>query len=218
MAGYKQWADGDALTPSELDGYLMGQTLMRFASAAARTAAITTPVAGMRSYLVDTALEYLYSGTQWVPVFQFEKKAAAESAPTSSTTMQDDNHFVWTMVPGTYRVEAFLHFTASTTGDFKCQWSFSGTLTGQGRTCIGPGIVTTDTQGGATNAMRCMADVITAAISYGSDGTNTSAAMEDLWLEISSGGILKLQWAQNTSSGTATTVTIGSRVYITRLK
>lgn len=41
---------------------------MRFASAAARDAAITTPVAGMRAYLTDTGRTSVYTGSAWIVV------------------------------------------------------------------------------------------------------------------------------------------------------
>ncbi len=221
MPGYKQWADGDILTPSDVDGYLMGQTLMRFASAAARTSALPSPTAGMQSYLIDTGLEYIYSGGQWTPKFQFTKKALAETV-TTNTTLQDDDDLVVALVPGTYRVELFMHAIAtSLSGDVKVAWAFSGTLATQGRSCFGPSINTTDVSGTATAAttvgvVRSSAQTLTTAVSYGSDTSNTSAIHEDLFLEVTVAGTLKLQWAQVAASGNVQS-TIGTRWYITRL-
>jgi len=58
-AGFKDFQAGEVLTAVDVDTYLMQQTVMVFASTAARGSAIGTPTEGMFSYLKDTdALEY----------------------------------------------------------------------------------------------------------------------------------------------------------------
>jgi hypothetical protein len=68
-AGYKLFATGDVLTAAQVNTYLMQQTVMVFASSAARTAALSGVLAeGMVSYLSDTnALQY-YDGAAWQDV------------------------------------------------------------------------------------------------------------------------------------------------------
>jgi hypothetical protein len=225
MPGYRQWADGDALLPSELDDFLMGQTLMRFASDAARTAALTTPVAGMRSYLADTGLEYVFGGTTWEPVLQRKKKAANQTAP--STTFVDDTHLQVTLVPGEYFVDAWLHASGSTTGDIQVRWDFGGTLSEAGRMCHGPTRATTSTEGGTAaspvtaattvGVNRMSTHAITTAVPYGLDGSNNSGIWEHLSLKVTAGGLLKMQWAQETSSGTATQLSSASHLRIERV-
>jgi hypothetical protein len=66
--GYKEFATGDVLTAADANGYLASQVVMVFASAAARTTAITSPQEGMISFRKDAdAMEY-YSGSAWVAV------------------------------------------------------------------------------------------------------------------------------------------------------
>jgi hypothetical protein len=63
--GFKTFTTGEVLTADNVNGYLM-QGVLVFASAAARTSAITSPQEGQYSYLKDTnALEY-YDGANWV--------------------------------------------------------------------------------------------------------------------------------------------------------
>jgi len=63
--GFKTFTTGEVLTADNVNGYLM-QGVLVFASAAARTTAITSPQEGQYSYLKDTnALEY-YDGAAWV--------------------------------------------------------------------------------------------------------------------------------------------------------
>jgi hypothetical protein len=66
-AGYKLFATGDVLTAAQVNTYLMQQSVMSFASAAARTTALSGVIAeGMVSYLQDTnSLEY-YDGASWI--------------------------------------------------------------------------------------------------------------------------------------------------------
>lgn len=65
--GRKQWSAGDTLTASDVNGYLMDQSVMVFAGTAARASAIPTPSAGMVSYSTATGLE-LYNGSVWSSV------------------------------------------------------------------------------------------------------------------------------------------------------
>lgn len=66
---YKVFSNGFALNASELNTYLMNQSVMVFADATARSSALT-PTEGMVTYLENTnALEF-YNGTAWAAVGQ----------------------------------------------------------------------------------------------------------------------------------------------------
>lgn len=67
--GYKNFTVGQVLTSAEVDGYLMEQAVMVFASSAARSAALAGVLSeGMLTYLLDTnALEF-YDGTAFQAV------------------------------------------------------------------------------------------------------------------------------------------------------
>jgi len=65
-AGYKSFTSGDILTASDTNTYLMQQTIMTFASAAARTTALAAPSEGMFSYLLDSDAYFVYSGSAWM--------------------------------------------------------------------------------------------------------------------------------------------------------
>jgi len=68
-AGYKLFATGDVLTAAQVNTYLNEQTVMVFASSAARTSALSGVLAeGMMSYLQDTNAVEVYNGTAWVNV------------------------------------------------------------------------------------------------------------------------------------------------------
>lgn len=65
-AGYKLFNTGDVLLASEVNTYLMQQTVMVFADATARTTALSGVLAeGMVSYLQDTNVVEIYNGSAW---------------------------------------------------------------------------------------------------------------------------------------------------------
>jgi len=63
--GRKVFAANEVLTAADVNGYLMDQTVMVFADATARTAAIAAPSEGMASYLIDTSSFEIYDGSAW---------------------------------------------------------------------------------------------------------------------------------------------------------
>lgn len=64
-AGFKTFAVGEVLTATNVNTYLMQQSVMVFADASARSTAITAPSEGMVTYLTGSnAVEY-YDGTSW---------------------------------------------------------------------------------------------------------------------------------------------------------
>ena len=75
-AGFKTFVDGDILTAAQVNTYLMEQSVMVFASAAARTSAIAAPSEGMVTYLSDNDLIEYYDGAAWQPILDQDVIAA----------------------------------------------------------------------------------------------------------------------------------------------
>lgn len=68
-AGYNLFLTGSVLTAAQVNNYLQEQAVMRFASSAARTSALSAVLAeGMMSYLADTNAVEVYNGSAWVAV------------------------------------------------------------------------------------------------------------------------------------------------------
>lgn len=63
---YKVFSNGSVLQASDLNDYLMNQSVMVFATSTARATAITSPVEGMLTWLQDSNRYQFYSGTAWV--------------------------------------------------------------------------------------------------------------------------------------------------------
>jgi hypothetical protein len=66
---YKVFTNGSVLNASEINENLMSQATAVFSNAAARTAAITSPVEGQLTYLEDTNLYSMWNGSSWVTPF-----------------------------------------------------------------------------------------------------------------------------------------------------
>jgi hypothetical protein len=62
---YKVFSNGSVLNASDLNDYLMNQSVMVFSSSTARASAITSPVEGRMTYLEDTNRFQYYNGTAW---------------------------------------------------------------------------------------------------------------------------------------------------------
>jgi hypothetical protein len=63
-AGFKVFQNGNVLTASEVNTFMMDQMIMVFEDAAARDAAILSPSEGMFAFLKDTDKLSLYT-TSW---------------------------------------------------------------------------------------------------------------------------------------------------------
>lgn len=64
-AGFRTFVSGDVLTAAQVNDYLMTQSIMTFADATARDAAITSPSEGMHAFLKDTDSFVYYDGATW---------------------------------------------------------------------------------------------------------------------------------------------------------
>jgi hypothetical protein len=62
---YKVFANGFPLPASDLNAYLMRQSVMTFASSGERSSLLTDPVEGMLSWLQDSNKFQYYTGSAW---------------------------------------------------------------------------------------------------------------------------------------------------------
>jgi len=65
---YKTFANGFPIPASDLNNFLMNQSVIVFADSAARTTAIPSPVEGMLTYLEDTSAYEGWTGAAWVNI------------------------------------------------------------------------------------------------------------------------------------------------------
>jgi hypothetical protein len=69
LVAYKVFTNGSVLQASEVNENLMQQAVATFSNAAARTAAITSPVEGQLTYLLDVDRYDHWNGSSWVSPF-----------------------------------------------------------------------------------------------------------------------------------------------------
>jgi hypothetical protein len=83
--GFIEFTTGDILTAASANGYLASQTVMVFASSAARAAAITSPQEGMFTYLKDTDITQYYNGSAYVTLGASSGGKVAQVLSTTKT-------------------------------------------------------------------------------------------------------------------------------------
>lgn len=69
---YKVFENGFPLPASDLNNYLMNQSVMVFASSTDRASSLTAPVEGMLTWLQDSNKFSYYSGSAWVDLIPAE--------------------------------------------------------------------------------------------------------------------------------------------------
>ena len=95
-AGYHLFNTGDVLTAAQVQYNLQNQSIMFFATSAARDSALTGVLQeGMFAYLADTNTTVYYNGTSWLSLFQNQvltspKEQAAISATAVAATTNID--------------------------------------------------------------------------------------------------------------------------------
>lgn len=150
-----------------------------------------------------------------IGIADYVVKAAGESI-ASSTTAQSDNDLTYALLANaSYEIEACLIVTGSTAGDIKTQWSVPSGATGS-RLCHGPTSTAAGFTGQEQTEARMSAHGWTTSVAYSIEGSAV-AIVERGPIATTSAGTLTLQWAQVTSSATATVVGANSYLRVTRI-
>jgi hypothetical protein len=88
--GFKDFVAGDVLTAAQVDGYLMRQTVMVFATDAARDSALSGNLEeGMHCFTEDNNRLYYYTGAAWMilsePVQTWSAVTVTQGSPIAGT-------------------------------------------------------------------------------------------------------------------------------------
>jgi hypothetical protein len=94
-SGRKTFSPGDVLTSSDVQNYLMDQSVMVFAGTAERTSAIPSPSAGMVAYSTATSLQ-VYNGSAWVDLSTGYGVASGTAASSTAITVSSVNYTLLT--------------------------------------------------------------------------------------------------------------------------
>jgi hypothetical protein len=90
LVAYKVFTNGSVLNASEINDNLMNQSVMVFSNSAARSAALTSPLAGMLTYLQDTGLYSSWNGSAWVSL---DVSLVSSNSFTGSSSVNIDGVF-----------------------------------------------------------------------------------------------------------------------------
>lgn len=162
--------------------------------------------------------EHIPSSGTANPVLSAYRVKTADETRTSTTTLAADADLNgWVLEAGkTYSVEWFFLYKGNSSGDFKWRLVCSQTP----RLIQGIRIFHGLNVGGAEGVVDY--EVLTTATTDQTDGTTDASAVHQrgsaiLQAHATNDGTLELQWAQGSSSGTATTLMEGSWMSVTKM-
>lgn len=142
---------------------------------------------------------------------------SVDESVTSSTTLQDDDELVITGVASAvYTGRLHLVYSGDTTGDMKFRFTFpSSDFTWSQQRM--PAAATS----GSGTTIDWGAEVLAATTNTATITAGAAAAQWPVWADFTwfvgaTGGDLRLQWAQSTSSVTALTIKKGSSLWVVR--
>jgi hypothetical protein len=189
--------------------------ILRRGSRASQPAA-TAVAAGTIYQVTDEPFISEYSdGSAWQiwSPHRFVRKTADESV-TSSTTIQDDDHLLFAIrASEVWQFELSLQVTGAAAGDFRFQVVGPTSYTvryGYHALATAAASVEGDLRSQVSNESGGDLTVGMVAATY-------LVTVQGIMVNSTNAGNLKLQWAQGTSSGTATTVKVDSYLKGTRI-
>lgn len=181
-----------------------------------------TLAVGDRVWMIKQGATFLVAGRlNGPPDTPFGKRKFNAQSVTSSTVTVNDTDLFVPLQPGMYRVELVAHYSSpAALADIRSKWVYSGTTATNGRSCVGPGSVTTAVEGDAAGSVfRASGHGFGTDVIYGTDaGLASGVLMEDMIVIPSTIGVLQWQWAQGASNANATSVSVASRLYITPIR
>ncbi|MER5461681.1 hypothetical protein ABT010_13525 [Streptomyces sp. NPDC002668] len=144
-----------------------------------------------------------------------EKRKTASTSRASTTTLAADPHLVIDVVPGEYRVDAFIMYDADTTADLKLGWFAPASTTGAWWPC---GSDSGNTTFAATARWGALSDFSVSTLPVAGIGAGSIMACRPVGTAIVTGtGQISLAWAQNASSATPTIVRGQSTLQLKRI-
>lgn len=209
MGGYYTRVAGVTITAANENTYTRDQVVSKFASSTSRDAAIASPDEGMWADLADYDGLSRYSGSAWslIPWAVIKKKNSDEIV-NASAALQNDNDLSWSVSANAqYTLDMLLLYNSGTTPDIKFAWTGPASFT---MTWVVTGF---DTAG---NFIFGNIDSEATTQALGGTGANIAAQVKGIVTIAGTGGTLQLQWAQNTSNASDTTVKAGSYGVLTR--
>jgi hypothetical protein len=141
LVAYKTFTNGSVLPASDVQTYLMDQSVMVFSSSTTRAAALTAPVEGMLTWLEDVNRYENYNGTAWVRlgsgILQIVSVTKSDTFTVSSTSLTNITGLAATITPSSASSKVLVLMTIGGV-DASADLLISGDVT-RGGTAIGIG-------------------------------------------------------------------------------
>ncbi|MFE3326904.1 hypothetical protein [Streptomyces sp. NPDC059176] len=143
------------------------------------------------------------------------KYKTSDTPRSSTTSISADPHLSINVVPGTYRVDALIVYTADTAADLKLGWFAPGSTTGA---WWPGGSDSGNTTFAATTRWGAPTDFSASTLPVAGVGSSNVVACRPTGTAVVVGtGQISLAWAQQSSSATATTVRTHSWLELRRI-
>lgn len=130
-SGFLTFTDGSILTAAQVNGYLMKQAVMYFATAAARSSAITSPEEGMVTYRADSDVIEYYNGTAWIAITDVSSSQLVSNKILNTT--EERWNVVASASTGTINVDAVTstawYYTTNATANWTLNFRGNSTTT-----------------------------------------------------------------------------------------
>jgi hypothetical protein len=121
---YKVFSNGDALTGGELNTFLMNQSVIAFASEAARNAALPAPLEGQLVWLEDSNKYVYYTGSAWTDLIV---PASAGNAIINGAFEINQRNFSSTTTSGAFGFDRWALEASGGTATYSSQAFTAGT-------------------------------------------------------------------------------------------
>jgi hypothetical protein len=216
LLGYKDFSDGNPLFGDEIDGYLMQQSIMNFASESARdTALVAVAVEGMFAYTRDNGMLWRRTAGEWREALPWLVRKTADEGVVSNAVPQNDNELLFpAKANGRYVIDVTLFVqAASSAADLSVAWSLpSGSINFGG---AGPDrAVAAGAAGNYPGAGEWLGLIgaVGAAIGFGISAVagGNYIRLSGLFTCGATPGNVNLQWSQLVSTPNTTTMKSGS--------
>lgn len=214
--GWGDWSGQGFLTSvaiSDLDNGTDGELITWSAAGVATTVPVGTSTHVLTSNGVGAAPTFQAAAGGGAAAFVTKYKTADESV-TSSTTYQVDDHLAGFAMDNAsyYKVEACLYVTGHTSGDMKAALFFTNAVQSFG---LQAHVVTNN---GGHNADAAGTGTVTSVvIPLITSSFQVLTLTGFIKSNATTGGTFDLNWAQNVSNATATTVKDGSWMTLTKI-
>jgi len=202
---------------ADINTYLMNQMIIVCTSSTRPS----TPVEGMHIWETDTKALLVRVGSSWkvlnaLPIWAV--KSASESVANSTTPQDDDELFVTVQPNSTYLFQCSLEVSGSPDADMRISWSAPSGATFHW-SAQSPWIAQTDVTHSTISITSMTSATAAADIAvYSTSGlAHAQVIIVGMCMTGSSGGTVRLRWAQTSANATPTVVNPTSNLLFQRV-